>query len=61
MDTIGILGATGAIGSRTLKLLQGKYKLRASYLRNEKQSTKDCKYMRVDVSKEEDLRKLERL
>jgi len=57
MNTIGILGATGAIGSRTLKLLQGKYKLRASYLHNERQSTDDCEYMRVDVSKEEDLRK----
>ncbi len=57
MKTIGILGATGAIGSRTLKLLEGKFHIRASYLNNMRESTENVEYVKVDASKDEDIRR----
>lgn len=51
MKRIGILGGTGAIGSRTVEILKESYPLLISYYSRPKASERNCKYVRVDIAK----------
>lgn len=50
MNCIGVLGGTGEIGSRILRILKGNYPLIASYHTRGRNSRSDCEYIRVDIS-----------
>lgn len=55
MKKIGILGGTGAIGSRTVEILKSWYPLLVSYYSRPKESKRDCRYVRVDISNKEEV------
>ena len=55
MKRIGILGGTGAIGSRTVEILKESYPLLISYYSRPKASERNCKYVRVDIAKKEEI------
>jgi len=50
MNCIGVLGGTGEIGSRILRILKEDYPLIASYHTRDRKSHGDCEYIRVDIS-----------
>lgn len=50
MKRIGVLGGTGEIGSRILRILKEDYPLIASYHTRDRKSNHDCEYIRVDIS-----------
>lgn len=55
MKKIGILGGTGAIGSRTVEILKSWYPLLVSYYSRPKATEGNCRYVRVDISDEEEV------
>lgn len=50
MNRIGVLGGTGEIGSRTLRILKEDYPLIASYRTRVRASRDNCEYISVDIS-----------
>ncbi|NEZ47266.1 NAD-dependent epimerase/dehydratase family protein [Clostridium niameyense] len=56
MKRIGVLGGTGKIGKRIIKILKDDYFILASYRTNKQESDEKCKFIQLDISNVERLR-----